>query len=199
MNEIDVFLRTMLTTFLAICAPVVIIAMFAAGAHAQGVPTQSTGGVDFTPFLQQVIGIVAIVLTAAAGIVTKFLTSWLAAKTKMTDNQFEALFADRLNDIIHRAIDAGEVWAKQQVADKNSPFKNVQFNNFLVEYIMKTVMGNAPDILSYFNITEDRLKTMIVSRLNSYLKTPVADAGEVEFVTGSRPVTSSGAAGIPAA
>jgi hypothetical protein len=103
-----------------------------------------------------------------------------------------------LNDIIFRAIDAGEVWAKQQVADKNSPFKHVQFNNFLVEYIMKTVIGNAPDILAYFKITEDRLKTMIISRLNSYLKTPEADTGEVEFVTGTRSV-ANGSAGFPPA
>lgn len=139
--------------------------------------------IDFTPWALQGIDVLALVLTVCAGFVTKFAISWFASKTKMSDSQFEAIAADRVNDILHKAIDAGEAWMKAQVADPNSPIKRVEVNNFLLAQIIAIAQSSMPDLIKFFGLTEDRLRAMILSRLNGYMAVPAADAGSVKLTT----------------
>ncbi len=148
--------------------------------------TAVQAGVDLTPVANNAITIIFSILTVVAGVVSKFAIGFLASKTKMSDTAFEALLADRMNDILQRSIDYAEAWSKQQVADPNSPLKNIQVNNFFVETALRYVLGSAPDIISYFGLTEDRIKQMILSRLNGYMAVPVADSG-----TGNISLTTS--------
>lgn len=139
----------------------------------------SSTGVDFTPLAEQVIAVAVAVLTIAAGFVSRGVVGWLASKTKLQDSQFEALLANRVHDILQKSVDYAESWAKAQVADPNSPIKNVEINNFFVEQAVKYAMRSMPDLISYFNLTEDRIGDMIRSRLNSVTNTPVVDSGKI--------------------
>jgi hypothetical protein len=157
-------------------------------------PMAVQAAIDFTPWAMQGIDILAVVLTVGAGIVAKFAVSFLASKTKLSDTQFEALAADRVNDILVKSIDAGEAWMKAQVADPNSPIKRVEVNNFLLEQIVRIAQTSMPDLIKFFGLTEDRLRTMILSRLNGYMAVPAADSGKVALTTSpeaSEPVTIS--------
>jgi hypothetical protein len=146
------------------------------------VPAPGSTGVDFTPFAEQVIAVAVAVLTIMAGIVSKFAISKMASATKMQDSQFEALLADRVNDILLKSIDFAESWSKAQVADANSPLKNVEINNFFVEQAVKYAMRSMPDLIAYFKLTPDRLENMVRSRLNGVMGTPKADSGHVPHV-----------------
>ena len=165
-------------------------------AAVQAAPVVMQAAIDFTPWALQGIDILAVVLTVGAGIVAKFAVGFLASKTKLSDSQFEALAADRVNDILHKAIEAGEAWMKAQVADPNSPIKRVEVNNFLLEQIVRIAQGSMPDLIKFFGLTEDRLRTMIMSRLNGYMGVPTPDSGKVGLVTSPDPLPP---APVPAA
>lgn len=156
-------------------ATVVFMVPLAGPAYAQAAAT----GVDFTPLAEQVIAIAVAVLTVAAGFVSRGVIGWLASKTKLQDNQFEALLSSRVHDILQKSIDYAESWAKAQVADPNSPIKNVEINNFFVEQAVKYAMRSMPDLIKHFSLTEDRISDMIRSRLNPVTNTPVVDSGQI--------------------
>ena len=151
---------------------------------ATSAPWPQQAAVDFTPLANNAITFIATVLTIAVGILTKFGVSFLASKTKIHDTAFESMMADRVNDILLKAIDYGEAWAKAEVANPNSPIKKVEFNNFIVEQMVKYAMTSMPDLIKFFNLTEERIRAMIMSRLNGYMVAPKADGSTVQLSTG---------------
>lgn len=174
--------------FAALTITAMLFACETAPAFAQALaPAQPGRGIDFGPFALNIIDVLAMVATVAAGILSKFAISFLASKTKMTDNQFQALAADRVNDILHRAIEYAEAWAKTQVADPTSQIRNVQIDNFFLATAVNAAKGLMPDLINYFGLTEDKLKVMILARLNGYIKTPEVNSGVLEMTTSTTP------------
>jgi len=153
--------------------------IFVHPAIAQTVAAPS-GGVDFTPLASQVIAAVTVVLGVAASVLTKFAVSWISSKTKMNDNALEKLMADRVDDVLHRAIDYAVAWSKTQVADPNSPLKHVQIDNFFLRQAVDYAVRSMPDLIKYFNLTEARIADMIRSRLNAHMDVPKVDSGIVK-------------------
>lgn len=141
--------------------------------------------VDFSPLANQIIAVAVAVLTVLAGVVSRYGVAWFAAKTKMQDAQMEALLAERVSDILGRSIDYAEMWMKKEVADPDSQIKQVRIDNFFVKEAAKYAMRSMPDLIKYFNLTQERIEELIKSRLNGITVTPVADSREVTTVTGA--------------
>lgn len=155
--------------------------------------------VDFSPLANQAVGIAALVLSVAAAVVSKFVIGWLASKAKFTDSQAEALLADRVNDILQRSIEFAEGWAKTQVADPTSPLRRVEINNFFLEQALGFAMRSMPDLIAKFNLTPERIKQMILARLNGFMPVPEPNTGSTTVLTGGpasvlQPVTAGGTA-----
>lgn len=140
---------------------------------------QSAAGVDFSPLANNLINAFVVVATVAAGILTKFGSSFLASKTKMNDAAFEALIADRLNAILLKAIDYAEIHMKAEVADPKSAIRDVRIDNFFVRTAVDYAIRSAPDIISYFKLTNERIADLIRARLNPYVPAPIADSGSI--------------------
>ena len=168
----SIFLRNFILSFSLAAYVLVPIAAIA------GPLSPVYAAVDFSPLANNAITLIAGVLTVAVGVLTKFGVSFLASKTKMSDSAFEALLADRVSDILQRAIDYGEAWAKQEVANPNSPIKRVEFNNFIVEQMVSYAMRSMPDLIGHFKLTPDRIRELILSRLNGYMGIPEPDSGK---------------------
>lgn len=154
---------------LMVCGPV----------FAQSGVALAQNGVDLSPLANNVIAVAVAVLTVAAGVVSKFAVSFLASKTKMSDTAFEKMMADRVGDILLRAIDYAEMWAKTQVADPNSSIRDVRVDNLFVRVAVDYAQRSMPDLIKYFGLTRERIEDMIKARLNTYVATPPADSGKV--------------------
>lgn len=163
--------------WIAFCAAVVGFALtspvFIQVAYAQ------SGAVDLSPTANSLIGVAVAVLTVAAGVVSKFVVSFLASKTKLTDSAFEKLMAERVNDILLRSIDHAEMWARQQVADPNSSIREVRVDNVFLRVAVEYAQKSMPDLIQYFKLTPDRIADMIKARLNAFVSPPVANTGIV--------------------
>lgn len=140
----------LIAAFLAMAVP----------AHAQ---------VDVRPVINDVIDVVALVLMAGGGVLIACVIGWLKSKTKMQDNEFEALLANRLNDILHRAIEHAVVVAKNEVAKPGSGLEAVKFDNWFLNVAANLAMKQMPDIIDYFQLSKESIEEMIVSRLGSYV------------------------------
>jgi len=144
-----------------------------------------TGGVDFTPLAEQAIAVAVTVLTVIAAVVSRYGVSWFASKTKMQDAQMEALLAERVNDILQRSIDYAEMWMKNEVANPNSQIKHVQIDNFFVKTAAEYALNSMPDMVKFFDLTQQRIEDLIRSRLNGITITPVADSSQLKTATGA--------------
>jgi hypothetical protein len=164
-----------------------IMAMLTALLAVACLPLPAFAQTDFTPVAIQVIDVVAMVLTVGGGVLITFVIRWLMSKTRMEDNQFEALLASRANDILHRAIEHAVVVAKNEVNKPGSGLKEVKFDNFFMNIAVNMAMKSMPDIISYFNLTKERIEEMIISRLDGYL-------GEVKPEGGAAAVEKAAAA-----
>lgn len=128
---------------------------------------------DVTPIALQLIDVVALVATVGGGILITFVLRWLSSKTRLADNEFEALLANRLNDILHRAIDHAVMVAKNEVNKPGSGLKAVKIDNFFMNIAVGIAMKSMPDIISYFNLTKERIEEMIISRLGGLGEIPI--------------------------
>jgi hypothetical protein len=132
---------------------------------------------DLRPVANQLIDWLSVVLLTGGGVVIAFALRWLASKTKMQDNEFEALLAARLNDILHRAIEHAIVAAKNEVNKPGSGLEAVKFDNLLVGIAVNYALKSMPDIIEYFGLTSERIKEMIMARLGGFLDQVPADGG----------------------
>lgn len=172
---IYVALMVCVVTFLAV-----------APAFAQGAAmlAQSSPGVDFTPIVSNLWGFAVAILTLLAGLLTRVVIGWVSSKTKLTDNQFEALLASRADDILHKAIQNADMWMKEQIADPNSPIKNVQVNNMWMRIAAQYANRSMPDIIRHFGWTPEDVVDKIKTRLSNYVSMPQADANVISIENG---------------
>ncbi len=143
---------------------------------------QTQTGVDFTPIVSNLWAFVVAVLTIIAGLVSRALIGWISSKTKLSDNEFEALLASRADDILHKAIANANMYVKEQIASKNSPIKNVQIDNVWMKMAAEYANRSMPDIIKYFGWTPEDVADKIRTRLDGYVSAPQPDSGTVEIV-----------------
>lgn len=124
---------------------------------------------DIRPVVNQLIDWAAVALMAGGGVVITMGLRWLSSKTKMQDNEFEALLASRLNDILHRAIEHSVIVAKNEVNKPGSGLSAIKFDNLFVGIAVNYAVKSMPDIIKHFNLTKERIEEMIMARLGGYL------------------------------
>lgn len=153
--------------------------LFVGMAHAQSIdnilPDRT---VDFTPLVDQVATFAILALTALAAVLSKFVARYVASLTGVKNAEMEALFAAQVHGILLKSIDYAEQWYKEQVANPGTQFKEVRIDNFFLAEAVKYAMRSMPELVSYFGLTEDRIRTMILSRLNALTITGPADSGQ---------------------
>lgn len=129
----------------------------------------ATEGIDVTPVITQVTNIAVLALTIAAGFITKFVINWLANKAKIEDENLKILAAERVNTILYHAIQYTEAYIKNEIQKDDNPLKNVKIDNFFIRtaanYALNKMSGEG-GLLKFFNLTEDEIKAMILTRLN---------------------------------
>jgi hypothetical protein len=131
------------------------------------VPAQAQA--DVRPVINDVIDVVALALMAGGGVLIAFVMAWIKSRTKMQDNEFEALLASRLNDILHRSIEHAVVVAKNEVAKPGSGLEAVKFDNWFLNIAAGLAMKQMPDIIEYFQLSKEGIEEMIISRLGGYV------------------------------
>jgi len=136
-----------------------------------------TNTVDVAPVLSNVLNTVAMVLTVGAGVLGTFVARFVASKTRVNDAAMEKLMADRVSDILVRAIDYAHTVAAAEVTNPNSQFTKIQFDNWFVAQAAGYAARSMPDLIKYFKLTPDRIADMVRSRLASYIAVPVANSG----------------------
>lgn len=159
--------------------------------------TVGGGGVDFTPLANNIITAAAFVASAAVTVVVPWIIRFFNAKTMMLSQENERALAERADEIFHRAINSGEMWLKQQVADEDSPITHVKLNNRAMEIMVQYAEGAMPDIIKYFKWTEAGLQARIMSRLNDRVPIPIANSGKVKFASQAAAETSDNLASAP--
>lgn len=132
---------------------------------------------DVTPVVNQLIDWAALALMAGGGVLVAFVLKWVKSKTKMQDNEFEALLAARLNDILHRSIEHAVVVAKNEVNKPGSGLKEVKLDNFFLNVALQYAVKSMPEIIEYFNLTKERIEEMIIARLDAWVDAVPADGG----------------------
>ncbi len=110
-------------------------------------------GVDFTPIVTNIWVFFLAVLTAGGSLLIRAGIGFLKSKTKLGDSQFESLLAERADDILHKAIANANMWMKEQIADPDSPIKDVKINNMWMRVAANYANRSMPDIISYFGWT----------------------------------------------
>jgi hypothetical protein len=124
---------------------------------------------DLTPVANQVIDWLAVALMAGGGVLIAAVLRWVSSKTKLQDNEFEALLASRLNDILHRAIEHAVVVAKNEVNKPGSGLKDVKLDNFFLNVALNFAISRMPEIIDYFKLDEESIRQMILARINSLI------------------------------
>jgi hypothetical protein len=164
---------------------VVAICCIAAIDHvlAQTLPAPTDpGGIDFGPTAVKIIEVVASALGVALTVLSGFAVRWVASKASISDQQAEALAAARVNEILHLALDYAEAWSKARVADPSSPIRSVKFDNMFLDIAMRYAKSSMPELIDRFKMTDDRIKDMLLTRLNRIMATPAENSGSVEPV-----------------
>ncbi len=144
-------------------------------------------GTDVTPFLDATVTALAAALTVATGVITKFVASWLFGKKKAEESE-------RLQEVINMAIQRGisfaEMKIKAQIADPDSPLKNVTFNSYFIDLVFGYVVSSSKDAFAFFGVDPEstqgkqKIEDMIWSRLNDIVPVPEADSGKISAETG---------------
>jgi hypothetical protein len=164
----------------------------ASPAFAQALVT-TTNAVDLTPTANGFIAAAVGVLTAVAGLVSKFAISYLSSKTRINDSALEQLMASRLNDVLNLAIGYADTWMKAEVAKRGSQIQAVQFDNFFLAKAVEYAQSQAGGLLSFFGLSQAKLENMIRARMSAFLAVPTANS-DVLIPTNALPASPSASA-----
>lgn len=176
LGPLHVFVTAFVVSFLA-CLPLI---GAASPAFAQSVQ-QAT--VDFTPLAMNGITVLGTVALAVGGVITKFLISFLSAKTNVHNVQLEMMVGDRVNAGLNNAINYATTIAKGWVSDpKNSQYMKVEFDNFFIDTAVKYMVAHYGGDISYFKLTPEKIANMVRSRMAPYLANPEPNAGLLQTV-----------------
>lgn len=124
--------------------------------------------VDARPAATQALEYVAATLAAVLTLLAGFGVRFVSSKIGLANSELEASLNARLNDIIHRGIDAAYMRAVAEVNDPKSGLAEVKVDNIFVGWAVEYVLKSAPEIIQKFNL-QTRLREMILARLPGYL------------------------------
>lgn len=148
---------------------------------------------DLTPLISPLLQVLAVVASGAATALLGYGIGWVKKKTKLEDAQFEGVLADRANDIVHRGIQYAITALENEVKKPGSGITSVKVDNLFMRIALDYVVKSMPGIISQFNLTPDRIRDMIMSRIGDYsgsLKVDGAAAmGQSAAATTSTPIS----------
>lgn len=152
--------RVFLAVFLMAFGVALLPLLLSAPAWAQTVDVRPLAGST----LEWVATTLAGVLTVLAGFGVRFVSS----KIGLANSDLEASLNARLNEIIHRGIDAAYMRALSEVNNPSSGLQAVKVDNIFIGWVFDYVSKAAPGILAKFN-AHDRLRDMILARIPNYM------------------------------
>ena len=138
-------------------------------------PAYAQTGVDMRPLATSALEWLAMALTTVLTVLGGFAIRYVGARTGLSNSEFEKSLNDRLDDIIHKAIDSAHMAALNEVNKPGSGLAEVKFDNFFLSMAASYVNRSAPEIIKYFSLTQQRIQEMITARLPAYVASvPVA-------------------------
>jgi len=124
--------------------------------------------VDLRPQASSALEWVATTLGAVLTLLAGFGVRFVSTKIGLANSELEASLNARLNDIIHRGIDAAYMRGLQEVNDPKSGLEAIKVDNIFVGWVIEYVSKAAPGIIARFNL-QARIKDMILARLPGYV------------------------------
>jgi len=124
--------------------------------------------VDLRPQASSALEWVATTLGAVLTLLAGFGVRFVSTKIGLANSELEASLNARLNDIIHRGIDAAYMRGLQEVNDPKSGLEAIKVDNIFVGWVIEYVTKAAPGIIARFNL-QARIKDMILARLPGYV------------------------------
>lgn len=121
--------------------------------------------IDLAPLMEAALTLLGTILSAVA--------LWVGAAIR-TKFKFAADFdaGQILDAAIHRGID----YARKTIIGADGKM-TVQVSNAIVALAVRYVVDKLPDTLRHFGLTEDKLREMILSRLDAIVDIPEYQAG----------------------
>jgi hypothetical protein len=160
-----------------ILALVLIMLLMSAGAaSAQTVDVRSTA-VEVLNWLANAL-VTVVIAAVTVGI------RLLMAKFGLANSQFEQNLNDRLSDIIHKGMDFALATAINEVQKKGSGLEAVKFDNYFMSLAASYVNARAPEILTRFKVSQEKLEEMIWARIPAYMQTVPITGGAATPATG---------------
>jgi hypothetical protein len=137
--------------------------------------------VDFAPIALRGIDAAALILTAIGGVLSKFVISFVASKTKVHNVQLEMMMAEKVNLGLQNAINFASTRAKQFVADPtNKKFTTVEFDNWFVSQGVQYFLDHYAESTAFFKLNPASIADMLRSRMAPYLGNPVPNSGVLQ-------------------
>lgn len=118
-----------------------------------------------TAGLEWIAGAAGTVLTVLAGFAIRFI----AVRTGLENSKLERDMNERLDFIIHQAINFALITAQNEVNKRGAGLGAVKVDNFLIKLAADAVQQAAPGILTRFAITREGVERMVISRIPAAL------------------------------
>lgn len=148
----------------------VIIALLAVLTFAGAVEAQT---VDVRPTVNAAIewiaGAALTVFTALGG----FGLRWIMVRIGLENSKLERDLQERLDFIVHKAIDYAVLTAQNEVAKRGAGLGAVKVDNWLIKVAADAVQESAPGILARFKLTRQDVERLVISRISAALPVPV--------------------------
>lgn len=132
-------------------------------------PALAQTTVDMRPLADSALEWIAALATTVLTVLGSFGIRYVSSATGLANSQLEASLNARLVDGIHAAIGFALTAAQNEVNKPGSTIAAVSFNNWFLSLAASYVNGHFPEIIAQFSLTDDKIKAMIMARLQPYL------------------------------
>lgn len=147
-------------TGIAVIAFLVMAFMILGGftpAEAQTVDVRPT----ISAALEWLAGALITVLTALGGVAIRLVLSRIG----LSNSQLERDLQERLDFIVHKAIDFALLSAQNEVAKSGAGLGAVKVDNWLIKVAADQVQAAAPGILAHFKLDRAAVERIVISRV----------------------------------
>lgn len=138
--------------------------------------------VDFTPILQSIVGIAAVVLTSLATWLGFILKGWASTKWDLSQTDLDDKLQVMFNAAIRRAIDYGTAKANEFLKDKVT----IDVKSEIIKRAADYFMEFWPDLVIKLGLTAEQIAKMIEARLPPTTAAEVKTAIEVTKVVAEK-------------
>lgn len=155
-----------LPLLVAVIIAVLAVVMLRAGAaEAQTVDVRPT----VNAAIDWLAGAALTVFTALGG----FALRWIMVRIGLENSKLERDLQERLDFIVHKAIDYAVLTAQNEVAKRGAGLGAVKVDNWLIKVAADTVQKSAPAILEHFELDREAVERLVISRISAALPVPV--------------------------